>query len=34
MTSGATAAEAASVLLAGGASEVQIWLVARTPAPS
>jgi len=34
MTSGATAAEAARVLLAGGASEVQIWVVARTPSPS
>jgi ComF family protein len=33
MTSGATAAEAARVLLAGGASEVQVWVVARTPAP-
>lgn len=33
MTSGATAAEAARVLLAAGASEVQIWVVARTPAP-
>ena len=33
MTSGATAAEAARVLLAGGASEVAVWVVARTPAP-
>jgi ComF family protein len=33
MTSGATAAEAARVLLAGGASEVQVWVLARTPAP-
>jgi len=33
MTSGATAAEAARVLLAGGASEVHVWVVARTPAP-
>jgi predicted amidophosphoribosyltransferase len=33
MTSGATAAEAARVLLAGGASEVQVCAVARTPAP-
>lgn len=34
MTSGATAAEAARVLLAGGAAEVHVWAVARTPAPS
>ena len=33
MTSSATAAEATRVLLAGGASQVQIWVVARTPAP-
>ncbi|MDP1691970.1 MAG: ComF family protein [Burkholderiaceae bacterium] len=33
MTSGATAAEAARVLLAGGATEVHVWVVARTPAP-
>ena len=33
MTSGATAAEAARVLQAGGASEVQVWVVARTPPP-
>ncbi len=33
MTSGATAAEAARVLLAGGAVQVQVWVVARTPAP-
>ena len=33
MTSGATASEAARVLLAAGASEVQVWVVARTPAP-
>jgi predicted amidophosphoribosyltransferase len=33
MTSTATAAEAARVLLAGGASEVHVWVVARTPAP-
>jgi ComF family protein len=33
MTSGATAAEAARVLLAAGAREVQVWVVARTPAP-
>ena len=34
MTSGATAAEAARVLLAAGAAEVQVWVVARTPAPA
>ena len=33
MTSGATAAEAARVLLTGGATEVTVWVVARTPAP-
>ena len=33
MTSGATAAEAARVLLAGGATEVAVWVVARTPLP-
>ena len=33
MTSGATAAEAARVLLAGGAASVQVWVVARTPTP-
>lgn len=33
MTSGATAAEAARVLLAAGAREVQVWVLARTPAP-
>jgi ComF family protein len=32
-TSGATAAEAARVLLASGASSVQLWVFARTPAP-
>lgn len=31
MTSGATAAEASRVLLAGGAAAVQVWVVARTP---
>lgn len=34
MTTGATAAEAARVLRAGGASAVQVWVVARTPAPA
>ena len=33
MTSGATASEAARTLLAAGAAEVQIWVLARTPAP-
>ena len=33
MTSGASAAEATRVLLAGGASEVHVWVLARTPAP-
>lgn len=33
MTSGATAAEAARVLLAGGAAEVHVWVIARTPPP-
>lgn len=33
MTSGATAAEAARVLLAAGAAQVQVWVVARTPMP-
>lgn len=32
-TSGATAAEAARVLLASGASSVELWVFARTPAP-
>jgi len=31
MTTGATLAEAARVLLAAGAAEVQAWVVARTP---
>jgi ComF family protein len=34
MTSGATAAEATRVLLAAGAAAVQVWVVARTPAPN
>jgi ComF family protein len=33
MTSGATAAEAARVLLAAGAARVRVWIVARTPRP-
>lgn len=33
MTSGATAAEIARVLLHAGAAAVQVWVVARTPAP-
>jgi ComF family protein len=33
MTTGATAAEAARVLLAAGAASVQVWVVARTPHP-
>lgn len=33
MTTGATAAEAARTLLAAGASAVQLWVFARTPAP-
>ena len=33
MTSGATAAEAARVLLAAGADQVQVWVVTRTPRP-
>jgi ComF family protein len=33
MTTGATAAEAARVLLAAGAAQVQVWVVARTPRP-
>jgi ComF family protein len=33
MTTGATAQEAAAVLLAAGAVRVDLWIVARTPAP-
>ena len=33
MTTGATAAEATRVLLRAGAASVQVWVVARTPAP-
>lgn len=33
MTTGATAAEIARVLLQAGAAAVQVWVVARTPAP-
>jgi ComF family protein len=33
MTSGATAAEGARALLAAGATQVQVWVLARTPAP-
>jgi ComF family protein len=33
LTTGATASEAATTLLAGGAREVHIWCLARTPAP-
>lgn len=33
MTTGATAAEAARMLLQAGAAQVQIWSVARTPRP-
>ena len=33
LTTGATAAEATRTLLAAGAAEVQVWVVARTPAP-
>jgi ComF family protein len=33
MTSGATANEAARTLLAAGAAEVQLWVLARTPPP-
>jgi predicted amidophosphoribosyltransferase len=34
MTSGATAAEIARTLLHAGASEVQLWVLARTPRPN
>ncbi|WP_116368367.1 ComF family protein [Parahaliea mediterranea] len=34
MTTGATASELARCLKAGGAREVQLWCLARTPAPS
>ncbi len=33
MTTGATAQEAARALLAAGAARVDLWVVARTPAP-
>ena len=33
MTTGATAAEAARVLLQAGAADVQVWVLARTPHP-
>jgi len=33
MTTGATAAEIARVLLQAGAAQVQVWVVARTPRP-
>ena len=33
MTTSATAAEVARVLLQAGAAEVDVWVVARTPAP-
>lgn len=33
MTTGATAVEAAAALLRAGASSVQVWVLARTPAP-
>ena len=33
MTTGATLAEAASVLRQAGAAQVHVWVVARTPAP-
>ena len=34
MTTGATAREAAAALLRGGAHSVQLWVLARTPAPA
>ncbi len=34
MTTGATADEAAKVLLAAGAASVHVWVLARTPAPA
>lgn len=34
MTTGATAREAAAALLRGGARSVQLWVLARTPAPA
>ena len=34
MTTGATAQEAARALLAAGAAQVDVWVVARTPAPA
>ena len=33
LTTGATAAEMARTLLAAGAATVQLWVLARTPAP-
>jgi len=33
MTTGATATEIATVLLAAGAARVDVWVVARTPPP-
>ena len=33
LTTGATAREAATVLLAAGAARVDVWVLARTPAP-
>ena len=34
MTTGATAHEATRTLLAAGATQVDLWIVARTPAPA